>query len=93
MNTGDSAPQINPRAALALVHRARREASVRNHLRKVRLWREPTNALHEVLIRLAVAGEDGPQQGDDGERVLVVQPRAGANKPQRIQARLAAVVR
>lgn len=72
MYARDAAPEVRPRAALALVHRPGREARVGDHLRERGLRREAADALDEVLVRLAVAGEDGAQQRDDRERVLVV---------------------
>ena len=71
MYRGNSAPQVRPRAALALVHRARRESRVRNHLCELGLRRELADALDEVLVRRAVAGEDRAEQGDHRDPVFV----------------------
>ncbi len=70
----DAVPEVGPGAALALAHGASREARVLDHLRECRLRRELADALDEVLVRRAVAGEDRAEQRDDRERILVVDP-------------------
>ena len=72
MNARDPVPEVDPRAALALVHAAGGETRVLDHLGEVRLRRELADALDEVLVRGAVPGEDRAQEGYDRERVLVV---------------------
>ena len=72
MDARDAVPEVDPRAALPLVHAAGGEARVLNHLSKVGLRRELADALDEVLVRGAVPGEYRAEEGDDRERVLVV---------------------
>ena len=74
VNTSNPVPEVDPRSALALMHPASHEASVLDHLRELGLRRELADALDEVLVRGAVPGEDRAEEGDDGERVLVVDP-------------------
>lgn len=70
----DAVPEVRPGPALALAHGPGREARVLDHLRELGLRRELADALDEVLVRGAVAGEDRAEQGYDRERVLVVHP-------------------
>ena len=74
VNASDPTPEIRPRATLALVHTTSGESCILNHLRKLGLRREFANRLHKVLIRLAVSRKQRAQDGDDGERVLVICP-------------------
>ena len=70
----DAVPEVGPRAALALAHGPSREARVLDHLGERGLRRELADALDQILVRGAVAGEDRAEERDDRERVLVVDP-------------------
>ena len=72
MDGSNTAPEVGPGAATALVHAANSEASVGDHLRELGLLRETADAFDEVLVRVAVAGEDRAEDGDYLEGVLVV---------------------
>ncbi len=70
MYGGNTTPKVSPGSAIHVV--ARLEASVPNHLSKLWLRRELAYALDEVLVRVAIASENGSEERDNGERVLVV---------------------
>ena len=74
VDTRDAVPKVGPGAALALAQGAGREARVLDHFGKLGLRRELANALDQILVRGAVAGEDRAEERDDRERVLVVDP-------------------
>ena len=69
MNTCDTTPQVRPTAVLPDL-----EPGIGNHARKFWLWRETSDGLDEILVRVAVASEDASQHGDNRERVGLVQP-------------------
>lgn len=70
MDTSNSTPQISPRAPVDMFPSG--ESRVSDHIRKFRLWRKFTDGFDEILVRRAVARQDGAHERDHGERILVV---------------------
>lgn len=74
MNASDSAPKVSPCAAVALEIPTRSEARLSNHPCKVLLTGELPYRFYQILVGLAITSEDGSQERDDREGILVVEP-------------------
>lgn len=71
MYTRNPSPQVRPRTPVVIF--PCREPSVPNHPRKLRLRREFSYRLDQVLIRISVTRQNGAHQGYHRERVLIIQ--------------------
>lgn len=73
VNASNTSPQINPCSPIDVL--AGLEPCVSDHPGKLCLWREFSNRLYQVLIRVSVSGEYRSKKRNDRKRVLVIQTR------------------
>ena len=72
MDGRNPSPLISPGASI--LELSDLESGIGNHLCKLLLGGKLLDGFDEVLVRRPITGENGTKKGDNGERVLLVEP-------------------